>query len=222
MIFLRTSSCRASSTALEIHVRTSASIFPRFIIKSTPHPDPNPKPPVHKILKAAFYRFEGAITVSHFHAPSRKRAFYFDVTFILDHPHLLKLASAEKPPLHFHPYQEEYIEVTEGRLGVEVEGKEYILTPTDGEFTIHPWSNHRLYPLLPAPGSEDLQTTRFLLSGEGTNDAFKLDAVFFQNWYRYQDAIVVGGEKMELLQVMNVRFNPFPCTSDSHDILTCL
>lgn len=107
--------------------------------------------------------------------------------------------------MHFHPYQEEYIEVTEGKLGVEVDGNEYILTPANGEFTIHPWTNHRLYPLAPTSGSGDSQTTRFLLSGQRTEDAFKLDTVFFQNWYGYQDAVVVGGEKMDLLQVMNVR-----------------
>jgi hypothetical protein len=135
----------------------------------------------------------------------RDRAFYFDVTFILDHPHLVKLASAEKPPLHFHPYQEEYIKVTEGRLGVEVQGKEYILTPEDGEFTIRAWTNHRLYPLMPAPGSGELQTARFLLSGESTKDMFKLDTMFFQNWYGYQDAVVIGGQKMDLIQVMNVQ-----------------
>lgn len=95
--------------------------------------------------------------------------------------------------------------MTEGKLGVDVQGKEYILTAEDGEFTIYPWANHRLYPLIPKPGSGELQTTRFLLSGEDTTDAFKLDAVFFQNWYGYQNAVVIGGEKMDLVQVMNVR-----------------
>ena len=127
-----------------------------------------------------------------------------DVTFVLDHPRLLKLASARKPPLHFHPHQEEYIEVTEGRLGVEVEGEEFVLTPADGEFTIKPWANHRLYPLIPERGSAALQISRFLLSGQETPEALKLDTVFFQNWYGYQDAVVIGNEKLDVVQVMNV------------------
>lgn len=80
------------------------------------------------------------------------------------------------------------------------------MKPQDGEFTLQRWANHRLYPLIPTPGDdrEELQTTRFLLSAEGTLEAFALDAVFFQNWYGYQDAVVVGGEKMDILQVMNM------------------
>ncbi len=129
------------------------------------------------------------------------RAFYFDVIFQLDNPYLVTLASGEKPPLHFHPHQEEYIEVLEGQLGVEVEGKEYKLTPSDGELLVRPWQNHRLYPLVD-PGSK---TTRFLLSGEKTSTAFRLDTVFFQNWYRYQEEVVLTGGKLDLIQVMNVR-----------------
>ncbi|KAK6204023.1 hypothetical protein LQW54_008596 [Pestalotiopsis sp. IQ-011] len=63
--------------------------------------------------------FDGAITVHR--VKDSARSFYFDMTFNLDHPHLIKLASAEKPPMHFHPYQEEYIRVIDGTLGVDVE-----------------------------------------------------------------------------------------------------
>ncbi|KAF2744281.1 hypothetical protein M011DRAFT_449808, partial [Sporormia fimetaria CBS 119925] len=147
--------------------------------------------------------FKGAIIVKECQS-SDNRAFSFDTTFYLDHPRLIKVASGEKPPLHFHPYQEEYIEVTEGELAVEVEGREYILTPSDGEFLIRPWTNHRLYPVMPTAGSDGPRKSRFLLSGEDTKDAFKLDKVFFQNWYAYQDEIVVRGKKVDLIQVMNM------------------
>ncbi|KAK0615333.1 hypothetical protein B0T17DRAFT_541631 [Bombardia bombarda] len=147
--------------------------------------------------------FDGAIQV-HRPPPQHRRpgrAFDFDVSFRLDHPHLITLASAKKPPMHFHPHQEEYIQVLEGALGVEIEGdREYILTPADGELVVHPWANHRLYPLAKGSGNY----TRFLLSGEATAEAFRIDTVFFQNWYAYQDEVVLGRRKMDLLQVMNM------------------
>ncbi|KAH8594972.1 hypothetical protein B0O99DRAFT_595017 [Bisporella sp. PMI_857] len=152
--------------------------------------------------------FDGAIKVFKVDEPGR--SFYYDVTFFLDHPHLIKLASAEKPPMHFHPYQEEYIKVIEGTLGVEVEKSEYKLTPQDGEFLIKPWVNHRLYPILagsaagsPSP-SAAVRTIRFLLSAEKSPEVFQLDDTFFQNWYGYQDEVVMGGGKFDLIQVMNM------------------
>jgi hypothetical protein len=151
-------------------------------------------------------RFDGAIRVLRVNEP--ERAFYYDVTFFLDHPHLIKLASAEKPPMHFHPYQEEYIKVLDGTLGVEVERTEYKLRPEDGEFLIKPWANHRLYPIIDSPTGDatpgDGKTTRFLLSGEKSHEAFQLDDVFFQNWYGYQDEVVMSGKQFDLIQIMNM------------------
>lgn len=34
--------------------------------------------------------------------------------------------------------------------------------------------------------------------------AYKLDAIFFQNWYGYLDEIALTGEKMNLIQTMCV------------------
>ncbi|KAI1097236.1 hypothetical protein F4804DRAFT_328183 [Jackrogersella minutella] len=35
--------------------------------------------------------------------------------------------------------------------------------------------------------------TQFILSGQETAELFKLDTVFFQNWYEYQDEIIRTG-----------------------------
>lgn len=134
--------------------------------------------------------------------PLPNRCFAFSVTFRLDHPKLIELGK-EKPPLHFHPHQEEFITVLEGRLAVESEGVETILTPAHGEFSIKPWTNHRLYP----PPHKDGETvSRFLLSGVDTEEAYKLDELFFENWYGYQDAVFVHGEPLSVMQVMAVSF----------------
>jgi hypothetical protein len=145
-----------------------------------------------------YQSFDGAISTVTIALPNR--CFAFSVTFLLDHPKLVSLGK-EKPPLHFHPYQEEYITVTEGCLAVECNGVEHTLTPADGEFVIQPWTNHRLYPT----AQRDGQTiTRFLLSGKDTAETYKLDELFFENWYGYQDAVFVHGEPLSMVQVMSV------------------
>jgi hypothetical protein len=130
-------------------------------------------------------------------------AFCFEVLFKLKHPHLVKLGS-QKPPLHFHPYQDEYVQVLDGRLCVEVDGAETILTPDDGEFTFKAWHHHRLYP----PPAHDAETCRFILSGAETTHAFRLDEVFFSNWYGYQDDVVLNGKEFDLIQVLSVSATP--------------
>lgn len=91
--------------------------------------------------------------------------------------------------------------MVEGRLAVEVEGEERVLTPADGEFLIKPWTNHRLYP---PPQKEGEEKTVFLLSGGGTEEEYRLDEEFFLNWYGYQDSVFVGGEPLSVVQVMAV------------------
>lgn len=158
------------------------------------------------------YSFEGGIVTRIIDHPyDSSRVFAYEVTFHLRHPRVVAVA-AQKPPLHFHPYQEEYIEVLEGRLAVEVEGAEHVLSPRDGEFSLRPWCNHRLYSPVTdveegAKGYDDGwdgEKTVFLLSGQDTDEMFRLDTVFFENWYAYQDLIVVKGEKVDLVQVMSV------------------
>ncbi|KAJ8105463.1 hypothetical protein ONZ43_g7417 [Nemania bipapillata] len=156
--------------------------------------------------------FEGGIITRIIHHPYQSnRVFAYEVTFHLRHPRVAAVA-AQKPPLHFHPHQEEYIEIVEGRLAVEVEGVEHVLSPRDGEFSLQPWCNHRLYSPVTDVGEVskgyddgwDGEKTVFLLSGQDTDEMFRLDTVFFENWYAYQDLVVVKGEKIDLLQVMSM------------------
>ncbi|KAI0111796.1 hypothetical protein F4814DRAFT_460893 [Daldinia grandis] len=146
----------------------------------------------------AAHSFDGAIRV--YEANNTNRAFSFDVTFQLDHPHFVALPPTQKPPLHFHPYQDEYIEVIEGKLGVDIEGKELKLGPEDGELVVRRWQSHRLYPIV----DSSTKTAQFLLSGEETSQPFRLDAVFFQNWYGYQEKVILAGGKFDTIQVMNM------------------
>ncbi|KUJ21402.1 uncharacterized protein LY89DRAFT_577667 [Mollisia scopiformis] len=146
--------------------------------------------------------FEGAILSRVLPAPAG-RAFNFEVIFFPNHPRLRQLPS--KPPEHFHPLQEEYVSVSEGALAVEVEGIEHILRPGDPEFVLQRGVNHRLYP---APQNEKesqndkSRKVSCLLSAEGTSSLFALDLVFFENWYTYQEQVVVHGAKLNLIQVM--------------------
>jgi hypothetical protein len=150
------------------------------------------------------HSFEGAISTRVIHHAAR--AFAFEVTFRLDHERLIALGS-QKPPLHFHPYQAEYVKVLEGQLVVEVGGREHVLSSGDGEFGIQPWLNHRLFPPPPkdpAGASDGHKITRFLLSGQETRRSPKLDLVFFENWYAYQDQIVLRGRRVDMIQLLCV------------------
>lgn len=73
-----------------------------------------------------------------------------------------------------------------------------------------PWVDHRLYPPSLPPQDDTASrldsTTKFLLSGQQTLKAFKLDNVFFQSWYAYQDEIVIGGKKPNPIQVISVSY----------------
>ncbi|KAK0634295.1 hypothetical protein B0T17DRAFT_482347, partial [Bombardia bombarda] len=106
----------------------------------------------------------------------------------------------KKPPTHFH-VQEEYIEATQGKLGLEIDGVEHVLTPADGRFAIKPYLHHRSYPIELERQEPGITAVKFLLSGERTDSVFELNPVFFENWYRYQDEIVVNGAKVDLIQV---------------------
>jgi len=94
--------------------------------------------------------------------------------------------------------------VVEGLLAVDFNSQERVLGPEDGGVCIPTWVNHRLYP--PSlPSNDDRcssNTVRFLLSGQMTQDMYKLDTVFFENWYNYQDQVVIKGEKIDLIQVI--------------------
>ncbi|GKZ33528.1 hypothetical protein AbraIFM66950_003430 [Aspergillus brasiliensis] len=158
--------------------------------------------------------FNGAIITQERHIPPF--VFAIEVTFYLAKwpPFLQNI----KPPKHFHPHQEEYIEVLEGELCVEAGNQEYTLTPQSGRFCVRPWVNHRLYPpLVPArqvqqshheddddEASKEDKVIRFLLSGQDTPETFKLDTLFFMNWYAYQEETVVVGKRVDIIQVMSM------------------
>lgn len=108
-----------------------------------------------------------------------------------------------KPPIHFH-VQEEYIESIQGKMGLELDGKEHVLSAGDGPMSIKPYVNHRSYPLSLAQQDNGETVVKFLLSGEKTDSIFELNPVFFENWYKYQDDVVVNGAKISLIQLFSV------------------
>ncbi|KAI2813666.1 hypothetical protein CBS115989_9252 [Aspergillus niger] len=164
--------------------------------------------------------FNGAIITQERYIPPY--VFAFEITFHLDKwPSFLKNI---KPPKHFHPHQEEYIEVLEGELCVDVGNQQYTLTSQSGRFCIRPWVNHRLYPPPFPPQQQSLLESshddetiggggiiRFMLSGQDTPETFKLDMLFFMNWYGYQEETVVVGKSVDILQVMSVSVFPQMC-----------
>ncbi|KAK0636787.1 hypothetical protein B0T17DRAFT_504200 [Bombardia bombarda] len=160
------------------------------------HQDPKPT----STNPSPHHSFDGGVETRIVTHPGR--AFAFEVTFNTANPILVKLAG-QKPPLHFHPYQAEYMEVLAGRLMVEVDGHERVLRPEDGEMCVQPWAHHRLYPPALAPGDRDTRTV-FLLSGDETPEVYKLDLVFFTNWYAYQDEVFLRGKRLDLVQVMSM------------------
>ena len=144
--------------------------------------------------------FDGAISVRHL--PHKTRLFNLEVTFDDHHTHMEKLR-AQEPPQHFHYLQVEYIQMLEGELYVDVGDKRVLLTPADGELEIPAWARNRAIPL---PPSGDRKYTKFLLSGPGAVGDYMLDAIFYENYYRYMDqALATGGEGISVVQVLCVR-----------------
>ncbi|KAK8069584.1 hypothetical protein PG994_006200 [Apiospora phragmitis] len=147
--------------------------------------------------------FDGALTIRG--KPRPGRDFPFEATFILDHPSFRQFRSA-KPPRHLHPYQEEYVQVLEGALVLEIEGREHVVRPEDGEFTIAPWTIHRLYTPPAEAGSgaatAGSNVVRFMASGEEAQEAFNMDLLFFENWYGYQNEAIRNRRSIDLIQAM--------------------
>jgi hypothetical protein len=114
---------------------------------------------------------------------------------------------SHKPPMHFHANQDEYIQGMEGKIALEIEGKEVVFGPGDPEFSIPAWEDHRSYPLEPER-QQGCKTVKFLLSGEKTREVFKLNTLFFENWYKYQDELISTGGKVDMIQVLSV--SPVP------------
>jgi hypothetical protein len=140
---------------------------------------------------------DGAVTMRMVKHP--ERAFALEATLDL-------VIGAEffkqKPPHHFHINQDEYIQVLEGTLGLDMHGKENVLTKESPEFTIPAWANHRSYPLEPARQNGATKVV-FLLSGEKTLEPFQLNFLFFENWYRYQSETRELGKSIDMIQVFS-------------------
>jgi hypothetical protein len=107
--------------------------------------------------------------------------------------------------VHFHQYQDEYLRVLEGPLVLEEDGVQHILTPESPEFTVKQGVHHRTYPCDPPTNGEEVpKVGRFLLSGQKSTEPFELDLTFFENWYAYQEKVVLHGERVDMIQVLSV------------------
>ncbi|KAI1326339.1 hypothetical protein F5Y16DRAFT_400408 [Xylariaceae sp. FL0255] len=136
--------------------------------------------------------------------PKPDRAYAYEAQFRLDHA-LTPILFSQRPPMHFHPYQDEYISVVSGKLVVDVDGRQHILTPEDGELCVKAWSNHRLYPLYPSEIGEDGTTsleTTIRASGQQSGRAYQEDILFLENWSKYQEDVVLNNKKISLIQVL--------------------
>ncbi|KAI0160771.1 hypothetical protein GGR57DRAFT_456282 [Xylariaceae sp. FL1272] len=148
--------------------------------------------------------YDGALQTQIFSEPNY--AYAFEARFQLDHALSPKLFS-QQPPLHFHPYQDEFIRVILGTLVVDVNGKRLVLTPDDGELCVKAWSNHRLYPLYPVEhtaNSADAspKETKVYIKGQQSNRAFQEDLLFLENWAGYLDDVVMNNKQISFLQVL--------------------
>ena len=90
--------------------------------------------------------------------------------------------------------------MNEGALGLTLGTQERILRPGDGEICIPAWTHHRIFPVPVDEGGK----IRFSLAGQQTEKSYRLDTGFLQNWYGYQDEVVMKGGKMDMVQVLCV------------------
>jgi hypothetical protein len=93
------------------------------------------------------------------------------------------------PPPHLHRYQTEYFKVEQGIMGVNVNGEILKKTPEDPEFSIPPNVFHGFFRHPDSPGPMTV-----VLSASDSGRDYKLDRVFFENWYGYwHDATIYYG-----------------------------
>lgn len=143
------------------------------------------------------------------------REFAFDVTLdLVKGAELFK----QKPPLHFHVSQDEYFQVLEGTAILEYGGQQHELSKDSPPFTIRAWENHRTYPLRADQGKN---IVRFLLSADQIpQKAFKLNTLFFENWYRYQEEVIMNNGTFSLLQILSVSSNSSPTSYPANSPLS--
>lgn len=99
--------------------------------------------------------------------------------------------------------------------------QDMVLGSTEGEVVVRKGSSHRIFPVLDegeegkgrdndrsnVADEREGKICTFLLWGEQTREAYRLDLVFFENWYGYQDEVIRRGggvEGMSVVQVMSV------------------
>jgi len=146
-------------------------------------------------------KFEGAFIVTK-HTPPEGRNIHFHVQIDPNHSRLLELQrSGKKPPTHFHPRQWEYFKVERGALTVEINGVPHEFTKADGEYALKPGPHHCLYA---TPGQPDGAVTEFWLGATPSGVASELDQAFFENWYGYQEDILLRGVKPDPIQVLSM------------------
>lgn len=145
-------------------------------------------------------RFEGGFVVTKYPAPEG-RNIHFHVVIDPHHPRVIQLAaSGKKPPTHFHPRQWEYFRVEKGSLTVEIDGIAHDFHPSDGEYALRPGPHHCLYG---TPGQSS-KTVEFWLGASPSGVGKELDQAFFENWYGYQEDIMLRGVKPDPIQVLSM------------------
>lgn len=88
-----------------------------------------------------------------------------------------------------------------GSLTVEINGVPHVFTPEDGEYALPPGPHHCLYG---TPGQAEGAVVEFWLSATPSGVAAELDQAFFENWYGYQEDIMLRGETPDPIQVMSM------------------
>lgn len=152
--------------------------------------------------------FDGAISFRILDNP--ERAYLVEVSFYSNHPLApTPFNPSAKPPAHFHPYQTEYIQVIAGNAIVEVEGREILLSPEDGEFQVRAGAHHRLYPpqcatTIPEEQRQPSPEIKLTTSGQKVPQAFHEDVLFLENWYCYLNDITAKGTKIDFIQLLSV------------------
>jgi hypothetical protein len=93
------------------------------------------------------------------------------------------------PPPHLHRYQTEYFKVGQDMMGVNLDGNIIAKTAQNPEFSVPANEFHGFFP---HPDSKGPMTV--VLSASDSGRDYKLDRVFFENWYGYcHDASVYYG-----------------------------
>jgi len=94
------------------------------------------------------------------------------------------------PPPHLHRYQTEFFKVEEGIMGVNIDGQIFKKTPEDPEFSIPPNVFHGFFRHPESPGPMTV-----VLSSSDSGRDYKLDRVFFENWYGFwhDSSVYYGG-----------------------------